>query len=130
MYFSFHVSKDENSKRLNPHCPYVAWLTEASPLRAWVCQTHWLHGDAPVSRSEWTRGWRMGPGGSAPDGGINVYCGSAPSERALDTKASPPHSIWLMSGQLPLCSVTTLWLWVQSTRLSVDVIYCLSESPS
>lgn len=98
-------------------------------LRNWVCRVHCTRGGS-VSSSEGTKRWRMRR--TTPDGGINVYCCSAPSEgrgKAADTVASP---IWLPSARTD-CGVTTFpypALFLSFRSFPVSLLLSLSVRPS
>lgn len=81
----------------------VKQFIQITRLRNWVCRVHCTRGSS-VSSSEGTKRWRMRQ--TTAEGGINVYCCSAPSGgrgKAADTVASP---IWLPSAWTD-CGVTT-----------------------
>lgn len=94
-----------------------------------MCRVHCTRGGS-VSSSEGTKRWRMRR--TTPDGGINVYCCSAPSEgrgKAADTVASP---IWLPSARTD-CGVTTFpypALFLSFRSFPVSLLLSLSVRPS
>lgn len=109
---------------LHLHCPYITWLAEVHILTAWVCQTHRLHCGAPVSRSEWTEVWRLWPLGTAPDGGINVYCCSAPPERNDSRHWGFTSTLW---SNIVAISMNCLqcYLFILSVCIIVVLFICL-----
>lgn len=98
--------------------PHIVWL--------WACLAHRLLGGVHVSRSEWTERWRMGPLGTAPHGGINVYCCSAPSE---GRQWGITSALWPNMAAISMSCLSAVWLVFlrpgPSVLLWVSVILCL-----
>lgn len=94
-----------------------------------MCRVHCTRGSS-VSSSEGTKRWRMRQ--TTAEGGINVYCCSAPSGgrgKAADTVASP---IWLPSAWTD-CGVTTFpypALFLSFRSFPVSLLLSLLVRPS
>lgn len=128
--------------RWKKHRPHTPWLAEDRPLRVWVRRVHWIHGGVRVSRSGWTEGGWLGPLGTSPDRGINVYCRSSPlmveandgRHRGI-TSAHPPNmaavsmnclSVWRLSlcPVLFVCPPDSFIVVLTSIRLSDSLSFC------